>query len=653
MENIIKISVIVPIYNVAAVLQNTIESILSQTLKEIEIICVDDFSQDNSREILMMYAQKDSRIKLIFNEKNLGTLQARKKGVLAAGGKYIMFVDGDDILMRNACEVAFGAIEKSKTDLLQFGTEVVNCGFMDDKKVQNRIKAMKPCLEKIEDESLINAWLCEKKILVYVWNKIYRREICKKAFELLEDGYCVDCEDWYIMFAITYLSRTYIGIEDKIYQYNYGIGVTGGELITLKQYDRRLTEKYAADAILRLAYQLNEEQLISIAGEIKKVFLRRCTNIWKNMLLPEFRAEGFQHLTDMWGIQNVICILAEMGWNNWEDIAEKILDTNYFNVSEREEDTKLVIAMYMPKDCGDVQSTVLLCNVWAEMRDNTGNLLYKIVFVTDQLEDKIVDYGLDEDIVTEFLPNYKTIAKDNYKARYDGWNDIIRKYGVDIVVADLTGVKCSFWDMLTVKGHELKPAFVLRLNEFCCTAYSAKGYTSQENINLYRMCDSVVTQSEYDREFVSAFSHHAKVIQNPIFAFVKKRDNSVYEENTLLWIGKITSVSRLADIVYVIAYIRKEISDVTIYISDKGDKKALENLKKMLAEFGYAEYVRFLDIDSDMEDIYTKVSACFSTMEYTACDLQICEALAHGLPVVSYDMPWSPLFRKRFITKCL
>lgn len=93
-----KVSVIVPVYNVKKELRNCLNSLVNQTLKDIEIICVDDFSQDGSREILKEYAEKDKRIILVLHEKNLGTSQARKDGAAASQGKYIMFADGDDFL---------------------------------------------------------------------------------------------------------------------------------------------------------------------------------------------------------------------------------------------------------------------------------------------------------------------------------------------------------------------------------------------------------------------------------------------------------------------------------------------------------------------------------------------------------------------------
>ena len=94
------ISVIVPIYNAEKYLKRCIESIISQTYKNMEIILINDGSKDNSKKICNEFLKKDCRIKLI-NKENEGVSAARNYGINAAIGKYISFVDADDWLEKN------------------------------------------------------------------------------------------------------------------------------------------------------------------------------------------------------------------------------------------------------------------------------------------------------------------------------------------------------------------------------------------------------------------------------------------------------------------------------------------------------------------------------------------------------------------------
>ena len=101
-----KISVIIPVYNVEKYLRECLDSIVNQTFKDIEIICVDDGSTDKSLEILREYEQKDKRI-IVISQPNKGVSTARNIGMQQATGKYMMFVDSDDYITQNACELIY------------------------------------------------------------------------------------------------------------------------------------------------------------------------------------------------------------------------------------------------------------------------------------------------------------------------------------------------------------------------------------------------------------------------------------------------------------------------------------------------------------------------------------------------------------------
>lgn len=108
-----KVSVIVPVYNVEKYLAECLESILSQDLKGIEVICVNDGSTDNSINILNDYARKDNRM-VIVSQKNSGLAEARNQGLKVANGEYVCFVDSDDKLAENALTTLYNtAIEKA------------------------------------------------------------------------------------------------------------------------------------------------------------------------------------------------------------------------------------------------------------------------------------------------------------------------------------------------------------------------------------------------------------------------------------------------------------------------------------------------------------------------------------------------------------
>lgn len=117
-----KISVVIPIYNVEKYIKDCLESICNQTFKDIEIICVNDGTPDNSMKIVEKIAKKDKRI-VIINKKNGGLSSARNAGIDAAKSEYIYFIDSDDCLKENALELLYNKLSNENLDTLFFDAE--------------------------------------------------------------------------------------------------------------------------------------------------------------------------------------------------------------------------------------------------------------------------------------------------------------------------------------------------------------------------------------------------------------------------------------------------------------------------------------------------------------------------------------------------
>ena len=120
----IKVSVVIPCYNVENYLEKCLDSIINQTLKEIEIIVVNDGSTDSTLKILKEYLKKDDRIILI-DQKNSGLATSRNNGTDKATGKYIYYIDSDDYLDLTALEELYEKLEKEKLDTLFFDSKVI------------------------------------------------------------------------------------------------------------------------------------------------------------------------------------------------------------------------------------------------------------------------------------------------------------------------------------------------------------------------------------------------------------------------------------------------------------------------------------------------------------------------------------------------
>lgn len=168
-----KVSVIIPVYNVEEYLRECLDSVVKQTLREIEIICVDDGSTDNSLEILKEYAKKDNRITVI-TQKNLHAGVARNAGLAVAKGEYLSFLDSDDFFELNMLEETYNKAKIDNADIVIFRyikydcknlTEAMNVGANTKILSSNRIVSSEICSQYIFQIT------CPMP-----WNKIFKRE---------------------------------------------------------------------------------------------------------------------------------------------------------------------------------------------------------------------------------------------------------------------------------------------------------------------------------------------------------------------------------------------------------------------------------------------------------------------------------------------
>ena len=161
-----KVSVIVPVYKTEKYLVKCLNSIISQTLKDIEIICVNDGSPDNSLNILKSYASKDNRIKII-NQENSGVSCSRNNAMKIATGEFVSFVDSDDWLDKDFLEKLYNAAEKNNAD-------IAVCGIKRTKGWRWRYY-LKDLKEEVTENINRKFEICDVPSRSYVWNKIYRR----------------------------------------------------------------------------------------------------------------------------------------------------------------------------------------------------------------------------------------------------------------------------------------------------------------------------------------------------------------------------------------------------------------------------------------------------------------------------------------------
>ena len=203
------LSIIVPIYNVEKYLKKCIESILSQTFKEYELILVNDGSPDSCLSICKEYEKKDDRI-IVVDKENGGLSSARNAGINIAKGKYLGFVDSDDWIEKSMYESLITIAEK-------YDADIVHCEYVESIDENKKILQDKNIIEKCfnRDEALDNLYNELTVSTAIAWNKIYKR----KLFDEIRYPNGKIHEDEFTTYKLIYKSNKIVYTNKKLYYY--------------------------------------------------------------------------------------------------------------------------------------------------------------------------------------------------------------------------------------------------------------------------------------------------------------------------------------------------------------------------------------------------------------------------------------------------
>ncbi len=208
-----KVSVIIPVYNVAEYLSECLESVINQTLKEIEIICIDDGSTDNSLVILKEYAKKDKRI-TVMKQENLHAGIARNAGLAIARGEFLSFLDSDDFFEPNMLEKMVKVSEKDGSDLVICGNYIFNQAESKDVRkteYSERLLKKSPFTAKDVPDDLF--LMCNPN----AWTKLFKAANVKKYGIRFEKF--LSCNDITFVYTMMALSNKISFINDPLVHY--------------------------------------------------------------------------------------------------------------------------------------------------------------------------------------------------------------------------------------------------------------------------------------------------------------------------------------------------------------------------------------------------------------------------------------------------
>jgi glycosyltransferase involved in cell wall biosynthesis len=604
-----KISIIIPVHNVADHLGGCLDSIVEQTMKDIEVICIDDNSSDGSGALLQSYADRDPRIRVLTFSENRSASQARKDGVFVSAGEYIMFVDADDAIERDACERLYALEQEGPVDILHFGTTITTETNLPDERVGWMKAFVKPYKGVLEGSSILEGGFSKTRLYNFtLWDKLYSAELCKKSFARIKPGRFPKAQDKYAYFVLAYYAETYRGVPEQVlYHYHFGRGGTGHELLSFPQFERYCSMALVADAIRDF---LDQEGARSTYGHlyrnVRGELLQDCVANWSRHLGVAEKAAGYDLMLSYWDSSEVVAKVAELNWGDQGHIARLLRESQA--LAHKPRGVRVIGTYYHRYANGGVQRVLsILIRLWVDMG-------YKVVLLTD-LPPSPDDYELPEGVQRVVLTSSLDIKAKAYGSRARDLDRAIREHGIDVVVYHAWVSPVLVWDLLLCKSAGV--AFITHCHSVFSQPLRGVRKYFADMPAVYHLCDAVIALSEVDRAYWGNFNDNVACVVNPLTFDLDDLQTSTLEGKQVLWLGRMSDEKRPHEALRIFAAVLEEEPDATLHmVGSSPQQEYTDGLNALIAELGLQDSVVMHGFQKDVLPFYATASLLLMTSEF-------------------------------------
>lgn len=625
-EEQIKISIIIPNYNNAPFLQKCLNSAVNQTLKEIEIIFIDDNSLDDSLKIAKEFARLDKRIHIITFNETKSQHMARKIGVREAKGEFIMFLDSDDFFSMDACEEAYNHIIKGY-DIVYFNTTIINNGNLDQNSVRdfenhlNQVESGEYLKNKILDLTFVHSSMNHN-----LWNKIFVAGIVKKAFEATIDGYYPRAQDIYEYLHIVMSSRNLYKIDKYLYNYNFGTGISYKE--TLKKMPHLL--QTPGDMYLEIDKFCNANKLRLINNVLKNKFIDTSLNHWLGNINEDNVTQYYNILYSQYGKIFTIKRIMEKFFNDWEKVAKSYLYYSY-GAQRKSGDIKKIGIFFHRLSFGGVETIIAM---------QTKLLLkcgYEIVLFLEQKNE--YDKLINKEIKIYYVGMSKYGGREA-EIHVTDFYHALEDSKIDILFYHSALSQFLLWD--TMSAHSLNiPVFVFLHSCFTRGFVSPKtAYNVDKILKVFSCVDKVICLSSQTKQFLRIHGIDAEYMPNSQELNLDNADRATFNQNIAV-VGRMGEpVKQIHECLEILTLVKKHCPQVKMYfIGNFDNQQQLNNFYKQVSQKDLKENVIYTGWSRHPATLMKKCSILLSTSISEGFGMNILEAQSLGMPCVIYKLP--------------
>lgn len=314
------ISVCLPVYDTEPLLAQCLRSIFLQDFSSFEVIVISDASRGKDekgrnarkitkavfkecRKIRKENALADIRVSFIEHRENMGLVEVRRSLLYYACGKYISYVDSDDVLEAGALKAFYEAAEKYDADIIQgrstTGRFDSNGSFIP--AAENLYSNI--TIGQITGNDIIKNWLTKGGIAGVLWAKIIKKSLLEKAFESIPHIECNMKEDFLIFFFLAFYAKKYVGIDNKVYRYRHSSGMSSKHKIDSIKKIRTVCSAASVFTVISQSDELNalEENEVNCVRRYSALHLEDNYKQLNDTVIPELRSTAREMLCEYWG----------------------------------------------------------------------------------------------------------------------------------------------------------------------------------------------------------------------------------------------------------------------------------------------------------------------------------------------------------------
>lgn len=625
------VSVIVTNSDNELYLEKCIASVTGQTLKDIEIVIVDDASSDGSAAIIQNLAATDERIKYVHFDKKQGLHISRMAGVKIASGRYIMFLNSSDYYLPNACEVAFNwAIHGY--DIVNFATNVMYTWLAEPHIMQKNYSE----LTELREEEFVTYEIMDKlfhhkNLSCSLDNKIFLSGLCKKAFAKMQPCHTNRSADQYEMLVLASSARNLKTIGDRVYCLRYGVG-TSSAVPTLSDL---LQEGNVIAGIEAYALRNNT---YSYAKKIKQIVLDETLSQFMDNDFDADIDKFFERLISQYGALFIAQRFMHKYYEQWGKVAKKF-------------------CRYMPEIKTNPRKIGIHCANLTCGRTQTDleNLLYALrqagyeveIFIENRSDDKIVP-GIDAPVHKIHAGTFDVNDDDkgHLESHLKDLFEKIQALQIDAMYFMGSNAVNFLWDIILLHCMR-KPVIASMTTEPIWYFTRRNRYSARDSLQVLSCVDKLITLSRYGELYFRSNYVNADYVPNGVKdKFFEGPIN--YDATNLVFVGRICDFDQkhTLDALRILFTVLTEFPGVHMtFVGDCGDSQS-ENMRRLYelgSELNILENIHVTGWVDDPAPLLRQAGIMIVTSNRESFSNVIVEAQACGLPVVTYDLPIEPI----------